>query len=499
VVILRVSVPKDTNLNHYFEIMNSRGEQLEKHEIVKERCLKVLESDKSISHAFALIWEACSNMDKYVQYGFKSEQRTKIFGDEWDSLKIENIVELASISFGGEKRSEAYNEANQKPPILKDLLAKKTIDNPLGSNSQDIDASSERFNSVINFPNFLLHVLMIQIGQKDIEFVKANIALDDKRLLDFFKPLLENEAEKFEFVKQFGFNLLKCRFLFDRYIIKREMVGSKSDWSLKHLKYYSQSKNVNYLNSLGSSNINEGENKSLIMLLSMFHVSLPTQNYKYWLNAALKYLFQAYDNEGFLEIKADAYKNYLEDLANAFLRDRFLAVDGKRFDYLEIIYTNKEKSKNILITDIDLSLMDKGTGVENFIFNYLDYLLWSKDVQKYDKFRFTFRSSVEHYYPQNPKEGDSLGIDSECVDNFGNLCLISSSKNSMYSNNMPYVKLSSYSSPDSIDSIKQKIMMDITQGNQKNERAAKNLWGKAEIETHATEMKKILLPDLYVE
>jgi uncharacterized protein with ParB-like and HNH nuclease domain len=29
VVITQVAVPKDTNLNHYFEVMNSRGEQLE--------------------------------------------------------------------------------------------------------------------------------------------------------------------------------------------------------------------------------------------------------------------------------------------------------------------------------------------------------------------------------------------------------------------------------------------------------------------------------------
>lgn len=33
--IFRTELPKDTELNHYFEIMNNRGEQLEKHEILK--------------------------------------------------------------------------------------------------------------------------------------------------------------------------------------------------------------------------------------------------------------------------------------------------------------------------------------------------------------------------------------------------------------------------------------------------------------------------------
>ena len=34
VIILRIPVPQDTQLNHYFEIMNTRGEQLEKHEVL---------------------------------------------------------------------------------------------------------------------------------------------------------------------------------------------------------------------------------------------------------------------------------------------------------------------------------------------------------------------------------------------------------------------------------------------------------------------------------
>ena len=50
VKILRVLVLEDTDLNHYFEIMNSRGEQLEKHEILKARLLEKLdnENDKFI-------------------------------------------------------------------------------------------------------------------------------------------------------------------------------------------------------------------------------------------------------------------------------------------------------------------------------------------------------------------------------------------------------------------------------------------------------------------
>ncbi|NMQ04221.1 hypothetical protein E4Q08_02575 [Candidatus Accumulibacter phosphatis] len=38
--LIHYHVPKDIDLNHYFEVMNSRGEQLEKHEIIKARLIE---------------------------------------------------------------------------------------------------------------------------------------------------------------------------------------------------------------------------------------------------------------------------------------------------------------------------------------------------------------------------------------------------------------------------------------------------------------------------
>src|SRR5690606_2612148 len=42
VQIMRVAVPPRTDLNRYFEVMNNRGEQLEKHEVLKARMLSAL-------------------------------------------------------------------------------------------------------------------------------------------------------------------------------------------------------------------------------------------------------------------------------------------------------------------------------------------------------------------------------------------------------------------------------------------------------------------------
>lgn len=57
--------------------MNSRGEQLEQHEIVKAQLMAPIKEDQSAMAAFNLIWEACSNMDRYVQLNFSKPQESK--------------------------------------------------------------------------------------------------------------------------------------------------------------------------------------------------------------------------------------------------------------------------------------------------------------------------------------------------------------------------------------------------------------------------------------
>lgn len=482
VIILRVLVPEGTDLNHYFEIMNSRGEQLEKHEILKAKMLEVLEDD-NLKYAFNLIWEATSNMEKYVQYGFSVAQRNEIFGiNDWNKLlEKDDVYSKLQLS--------TTNQVAEEKLTISQLLeksAKQVIDN-----SSTTDESPDRFNTIVNFSNFLLHILTIQTKSQEVK-------LDDKRLLEFFEPFLKDENNKKEFVKQFGYNLLKGKFFFDKYIIKREFAKGTDHWSLKRLKWYEGNK-VSYVNTFDIDNAetNEGINREILMLLSMFHTSSPTLVYKHWLNASLKFVFET------ANFIAEEYKEYLENLAKAFLNDRFLANSPR--DYFEIIYDNNGLQKNTAI-DIDKNKLNQGTAVENFIFNHLDYLLWQnyrtkdKDYFKIKNeqafidnrikdFEYTFRSSVEHYYPQHPIDENLVlkGKDADWLNNFGNLCLISGSKNSRLSNFMPAAKKDYYTGSPTIDSIKQRIMMEYEQW---DTNGANN---NNEIEEHGNKMKKILL------
>lgn len=72
--------------------MNTRGEQLEKHEVLKAVLMNKLSPNEH--KLFHLIWEACSDMSSYVQMNFTVGQRTLIFGDKWKNLQFEDFDSL---------------------------------------------------------------------------------------------------------------------------------------------------------------------------------------------------------------------------------------------------------------------------------------------------------------------------------------------------------------------------------------------------------------------
>jgi len=264
------------------------------------------------------------------------------------------------------------------------------------------DESPERFNTVINFPNFLLHVLRV-LSQQDIP-------LDDKRLIDTFDVHVLKPDDAIGRVKAFTFALIRCKYLFDQFIIKRDFSkGADGEWSLKRLKWYegdrkSKSGRGSYVNTFGDEDGKDGINRRILMLLSAFHVSTPTMVYKHWLNAALFYLFHAE------KIEPESYLSHLEAVAKAFVFDRFLA-SGESAEYFDIIYRNRGACQYRKWEHMDESRLCFGNIENNLVFNYLDYLLWVTYKDKDSKianYEFTFRSSVEHYYPQNPMSESGL-------------------------------------------------------------------------------------------
>ena len=447
VSILRTEVPDDTDLNHYFEIMNNRGVQLEKHEVLKSTMMSSLNQEPIDMDVFNLIWDACSNMNNYIQYSFPIYLRDEIFGNNWSKFKVSSFEDIVLKI----KRDIKSNDIEKSIRYLVENTEKIQNPNETKKNNDDADLP-ERFTSVISFPNFLLHVLKIQEN--------IDIPLDDKRLIETFSNHCHNKFS----IKKFMFNLLKLRYLFDKYITKREYLVDKDRWSLMQLiKSNSTDNSAYYKNTFQ----NEGNNKKILMLLTMFHVSYPTQIYKHWLTAVLKFLIDTN------QISEQNFIHYLKQLAKNFIQFRYLT--DNPLDFHKIIFKDISYKKSIL----DFRKLNCGTNVENFIFNYLDYLIWESSVLKYKDFEFSFRTSVEHYYPQNPMEGIEK-LEDENLNSFGNLCLISHNENSRLRNHTPIAKKDYYLKLKN-NSLKQRIMMN-----------EYDVWNKKEIKNHYTQMKNII-------
>ena len=488
VEIIRTEVPEGTDLNHYFEIMNTRGEQLEKHEILKARLMKVLPTPIEQS-LFAKIWDSCSDMSRYVVMGFDSELREVILGGDWRKARgfFKTIL--------NENSGKPENPREPKNSIVELINAEVKIE----KKEQSQDKYDGEFTSVIDFPNFLMHVLRIYLEMFDkckysTQNDPCNVSLDEKLLLKSFEGKFEEKPKK---VRIFIYTLLVCRYLFDLYVIKSNMIRTDyENWSL--WKIVKRKSSYYYKNVFGDDGLDKNDDEALndadptkkaLMLLSMFHVSNPSRIYKNWLYAVLRWLFKNKDN-----ITPDNYVDFLEDLCDKF----YFGNNCQGKDITEIILDKVEFELN----SGHKENWDDGVSVPNFIFNRLDYQLWKffheqeqEQEQKVEilsendkwltiknkeaiwkKFRFTFRSSVEHHYPQHPSVGDEL---ESGLNDFGNLYLLSQSKNSSLGNSSPEEKKKHYTNNE-YDSLKQAVMMSYDK------------WTEVEIKEHGEEMLEIL-------
>ena len=260
---------------------------------------------------------------------------------------------------------------------------------------------------------------------------------------------------------------------------------------LEEVAFYN-AKSQSYINTFDESKKQddedgfEGINYQLLMLLSAFHVSTPTLVYKHWLNGALFHLFNMD------EITPRLYLQKLEHLARQFVYGRFLSESPS--DYYEMIYQNSHYSAIEPSNQRTMVRLHYGSIENNLVFNYLDYLLWCDGIQNRKDdvitgFKFTFRSSVEHFYPQDPLDGHRELADAD-LHRFGNLCLISHSKNSKLSNLQPTAKRDHFQAAilnKSIDSLKLYEMIKLMN--------SANDWTETQIGAHEQAMLTLFIND----
>lgn len=495
VKVLRVEVPRKVDMNHYFEVMNNRGEQLERHEIVKATLMAMVKGSTADLQTFQQVWLACSDMHRYVQTSFFIDIRKQIFAeDECGTLTVKDY-ECLPDKLG---KTNSDSSGSQMLSLSTLLAQKNTIKLPSPTNIDTADKKDnrkhgeERFNSIIDFPNFLMHVLRIFVlGDKQPAEHEESFKLpplDDKNLVNEFERCLgldksTDGAAKEAMAKDFIFLLLKTRYLFDRYIVKREQTSNKDDWALQRYKLYGNS-GSNYVSSFsGEDGVSDtGAETSCKMLLAAFQVSFPAPSYKNWLSSVLYWL----NKTDTLAVTAAGYLVYLEKLAAAIMVNRYLTVEPQAYDVF--IYRDDMLGKlPASLTEPKIEKLLERLEYPRasvFAFNYLDFLLWKEKPQPEGGFRFGYDDSVEHFYPQTSR----IKEDGIQVDHFGNLCLVNRELNSRLGNNTPDSKakmLSDRSGDPALYSLKLRLMKE----------QAKN-WEQIQIVNHGKEMLENIIEGL---
>ena len=440
VIIFRSVLPEDLDLNLYFERFNSRGEQLEAHEILKARMMAKFGTEQEMAQKFARIWDACAEFDKPVASQFKMrrkraddfQERERIFGWHFTNYSFHNIYN--DIDFHQNERRK-----------LSDILGKK-----INEKNIEVEKDFGDYTTIIDFPTFLLHVLAIAEGKKTDE-----IQLDDKKLLALFD--IKNKDKTW--VIEFSEFLLRIKHIFDNYIVRNSNMDSssrnKDEWFLQKGTYYEYQPNgkskEHYIveerftnNTFSDSEINQ----NIILLQSMFAVTFTANRDSRWLYEILQFLFNYIEELNQTEF-ASQFKDFLEKMAVRYAEERLFTEDKS---------------------------IKKYGAIPVYAFNFVDYVLWKnraklekeyKDI-KFDHFKFAYRRSIEHWYPQNPNghDGESQ-LPAEFLHSFGNLCIITDSQNSKFGNLVPSAKYKQWEGIFNRQSLKLQMMADVTVKNDK--------------------------------
>ncbi len=508
--IIHYQVPKDVDLNHYFEIMNSRGEQLEKHEIIKARLIEKLnDSDKN---KFSHLWESCSEMGIYIQ---QKIQDVRIFGNHLNEFILTSFDEFPNTDSSLDQAS------------ILELIEFR--------GKQDIQHEKEKddsFQAIIDFSNFLLIVLKIT-RLDELNFDPTNFNLDDKDLIHEFDKIKDSVNE--DFVKKFAFNLLQAKFLLDNFMAhhsNEEDTMENNPWKLQ--TWYKDDKQK-YLRNLSNNDLKVQQ--KLVQLLSMFEVSFTARQRKNYLLYCLLYLFVNKTENGW---DVQDYSVFVSNLADKFLRDVYLVEDNlseinvpKPGSFDAAILNGNQIDTNIHNIHFNFSSIYgdgniESKGISLYIFNYLDFKIWEKyanelegektvkgspnrihffetlgcsdfDLKVLEQFYFSrTRRSLEHFYPQANATGENGTLNQAQINCFGNYAMIGSDANSSGSNWSPKAKLDHYLDSSgkikqvSVASLKFMIMMQRCKDNSLKTESGQE-WNFDDITNHQNRMLGLMI------
>ena len=468
VIIFRSILPEDLDLNLYFERFNSRGEQLEAHEILKAQMMAKFGTDKEMAQKFARIWDACAEFDKPVINAFTKKaknkhhdaEREKIFPLNW--IKRNNYQNSFLLNID-KSLSQIEVQSTNKKSLLSSIENKESTIVKVISDTNEV----EKYRTIINFETFLYFVYYITFGNVS----PSDIQLDDKKLLETFENVI-NVNTNLEDVTLFIRNLLKLKFIFDNLIVRMSQETNnrrqENDWFLQKVyrnDYNNKTGGDLFVQYYFDKNSFEKFNDDILMLQSMFAVTFTANRDSRWLYEILQFLYKHIEELNDQEFGA-RFKDFLEKMAVRYAQERLFTEDKS---------------------------IKKYGAIPVYAFNFVDYVLWKnraelekeyKDIN-FDNFKFASRRSIEHWFPQNPNghDGESQ-LPAEFLHSFGNLCIVTDIQNSRFGNSYPEAKLEQWEREGIFhrQSLKLQMMAKIT--------SKRNRWDIGEIQSMEKEVER---------
>ncbi len=447
VQIIITEIAQKADLNKLFEVINNRGLQLQQHDILKARFLNNIKSKRT---KFGKIWNACADMNNYIERALRSEVRKSIssaYHDDYETLNLQEIFRQMELSDEDGKR-----DAIDIISILEKRIRSSNEDDSEDNDDQMEDmhpeaedsSEFEPVRSILTFPQLLLHALRIFLYKKGANDIAK---IDEKELLQtfekYFFPVEENDS--MDFIKL----LLDVRFCFDLFVIKWVAVSENEEVHLiKKLSLQNQYRKQTYYFRREKPESNDG----FALLQSMLYHSqqITTQ---YWLTPLLLKATEIRDKQELYE-----YLRHIDNqlfctsmVADNLPQRTWKSMTGE-LDKLELKY--------------DISILDQSLGVSypHYWFYKLDFVLWfllkDKKNKKWKEYRMTAKNSVEHISPQNPRDYEKYPISKKLMNDFGNLVLVSRGINSEYANKIFTTKRSEFVAKPNLDSLKSALIFE---------------------------------------
>ena len=223
-----ITLDNNTNINHYFEVMNSRGVQLSRSDIVKSLLMNIIEDDNKSRLNY--LWYLFEKMDN-------QNQKINKFSDISKNYKLN------------------YRKIND---ILNNDIEKYKKEEQLFKDQEKNE------DSILDFEYFLLYTIRLYKNREKLdEDIKGEFNLDS--LVTEYEIFKDKKSED---IVEFLDFLISVKNIYDKYIIKRDNVND--NWELES-KYNKQ---------------------NMILIQSCLRVSFVSKTSMHWVYKTLAFFYK---------------------------------------------------------------------------------------------------------------------------------------------------------------------------------------------------------------